>query len=516
MNRQKNTEVAMIREVGWVKIVVQSWQQIADSGQTPNMNRLAKMLSGRLGIEPGVAVGLVEGINELIAYAQAESDSTSTALEEERQGVAAALRAVRPVVQARVQQRLDRVDQQQPTQRCEGCGQGMESQGRRPRSWRSTVGELRLRRGYQWCARCHQGRAPAQQKVGLPSSDYTACLEEVASLMATTIPHQMAVETIENLLGIELSKTAVESIVCRRGEPVRQVVDEEAAEMKKFAEDWGQRPRVGPAEGAAIEVAYLEMDGVIVPVREAEERSADSVGGRGGKGRKYQLRGREVKNAVFYQATACAAESDSRHCLLEKSYVSHLGQWTQFALLVWAQMLKLGFDRARLLVVLSDGAEWIRHLCQGLGLPLLLILDLYHVKRRIWELADSLFGEATEAAREWAQQHCQQVEQGQAEQVIQALVLLKRSQRKARQPIESLELYLRNNLDRRDYPSYRAMGLRVGSGAVESANYHVTGARLKLPGMRWSEDGAAQMACLRADLFNGVWQQRTRQFLAAS
>jgi hypothetical protein len=55
-----------------------------------------------------------------------------------------------------------------------------------------------------------------------------------------------------------------------------------------------------------------------------------------------------------------------------------------------------------------------------------------------------------------------------------------------------------------DYPRYRAMGLRVGSGAVESANSHVTGARLKLPGMRWSEEGAAQMARLRADLFNGV------------
>ena len=66
-----------------------------------------------------------------------------------------------------------------------------------------------------------------------------------------------------------------------------------------------------------------------------------------------------------------------------------------------------------------------------------------------------------------------------------------------------------------DYPTYRLMGLRVGSGAVESANYHLTGARLKLQGMRWSEQGARDMAFLRADLFNGQWENSTRAFLAA-
>ena len=51
----------------------------------------------------------------------------------------------------------------------------------------------------------------------------------------------------------------------------------------------------------------------------------------------------------------------------------------------------------------------------------------------------------------------------------------------------------------------------MGSGAVESANYHVTGARLKLQGMRWSEQGAGEMAYQRADLFNGEWEMRSHQ-----
>ena len=80
--------------------------------------------------------------------------------------------------------------------------------------------------------------------------------------------------------------------------------------------------------------------------------------------------------------------------------------------------------------------------------------------------------------------------------------------------VDALQTYIVNNRDRMDYPSYRAAGLRVGSGAIESANFHVTGNRLKLQGMRWSELGAADMA-MRADLFNGRWRARTEEMLAA-
>jgi len=164
--------------------------------------------------------------------------------------------------------------------------------------------------------------------------------------------------------------------------------------------------------------------------------------------------------------------------------VSQLGEWLPFALLVWTQLLKLGFDRATRLVVLSDGSEWMRSVCAWLGLPGLLILDLYHVKKRIWEVAAAVCGDATEAARQWAHAAGQHVEAGDAPKLIAPLPGLTTRCPKAREQIDSLHTYLANNLDRMDYPRYRALGLRVGSGAVESANYHVTGARLKLPGMR--------------------------------
>lgn len=84
---------------------------------------------------------------------------------------------------------------------------------------------------------------------------------------------------------------------------------------------------------------------------------------------------------------------DSRGCLLKKTYVSRLGHWMPFALAVWVAMRQLRFDKATRLVVLSDGAEWIRSLAQWLPCEAFLILDLFHAKRRIWQVSRALWGE---------------------------------------------------------------------------------------------------------------------------
>ena len=131
-----------------------------------------------------------------------------------------------------------------------------------------------------------------------------------------------------------------------------------------------------------------------------------------------------------------------------------------------------------------------------------------------WEVANVLYGEHSRKAGDWARKQGDRIEQGKARAVIESLRFLSPVSQAQREAVDKLVGYLRENLDRMDYPAYRALGLRVGSGAIESANFHVTGARLKLQGMRWSLNGAANMAMLRADLFNGRWEQSTRQLLA--
>jgi hypothetical protein len=62
--------------------------------------------------------------------------------------------------------------------------------------------------------------------------------------------------------------------------------------------------------------------------------------------------------------------------------------------------------------------------------------------------------------------------------------------------------YFAANAARTDSPAYRAAGLPVGSGAVESSAKQLVQARMKRAGRRWSDPGAEALLALTEQLAN--------------
>jgi hypothetical protein len=513
----------------WITLLHEVWESsCGDCSQAVDeleARFAAAAPGGRL--DAALALGAVQ----LASLGLSGLAETTTAFDAEARAVEVSRKVVLPVLEVALQAQVDAADEAcRGTCRCTGCGRVALSQGRRPRRWTSMVGDLNLRRRYVLCEACKVGWAPSQRALGLPDNAFTARLEEVCTMLSTTVPHPMAQSLAGKVCGIDISIKALEEMTQRRASICQAPgVYSEAQSCAPFDAKGLLRPEAGvPLEvvSDAPKIAYVEVDGVIPITREAlpdseltdddreRLRQAKQDKARGGKGRRYRIVGREVKNAVLYEGSDCAQESPGRGCLLDKRYVSHLGDWKSFALRTWAEMRRQRFDEAELLVLLSDGADWIRSFAQWLPIPVLLILDLYHAKHRIWEVANALYGERTTKARQWATTQCDRVEDGQARQVIRSLKFLRPKSGRVKEKVDALATYFTNNLDRMNYPEYRRRGLRVGSGAVESANLHLTGTRLKLQGMRWSAEGAADMALLRADLFNGRWETRTRRALA--
>ncbi len=383
----------------------------------------------------------------------------------------------------------------------------------------SSFGPLTVRRTYCYCASCGMGAFPDEQAAGLTDSRFTPRLAESITQLSTVLPFQAATKLCESLLGVEVSVHGAENLVEQRAAEVSRLRCAEVETLRPHGDKGHAKKITRPADAQdkAPDVAYFEADGVYVMVRQLDEQRSEQPppGARGGKGRRYELGGREVKNGILYTDGDCAQLGTERGCLLDKTYVSHLGTWQAFVDRVWPEMLRLRYDQARVRVVISDGAEWIRSLCDWLPFTVVQILDLFHVKKRIHEVSCALHPEDELARRRWSAVQCDRAEGARHNELLAALDEAKPRGEKASKLLAELRTYLTNNLDRMDYPTYRAMGLRVGSGAVESANFHVTGNRLKLQGMRWSELGAADMAVLRTDLFNGRWRQRTEQLLAA-
>ena len=388
-----------VSSVQWLDVVRRAVQ-----GSDGSRQAVQEAIEAALREEPGAvpaATAFAEALAELTQYATAPVGGSQDAVDLEVEAVVVSRRILRPLLQAKMQARLDALDEKLVGQaHCPSCQASAESQGRLARHWASLFGPLRLRRRYRYCEHCDQGSTPAQKLLGLPAGDFTPRLAEACTMMTTTVSHGMAQELLSKLLGVEVSIKALEDMTERRGAALQIV---QAAEAKRCAayDETGlpvplqERPTDAVAEAEAPRVAYLEADGMmaltrhelsgkeLTPTDKRRQRRAKRDKARGGKGRRYETAGREVKNAVLYTGIACAKESPRRGCILEKTYVSHLGDWKTFVTLLWVELLRLRFDQAKLLVILSDGADWIRSIAEWLPITTFLILDLYHVKRRI-------------------------------------------------------------------------------------------------------------------------------------
>jgi hypothetical protein len=78
--------------------------------------------------------------------------------------------------------------------------------------------------------------------------------------------------------------------------------------------------------------------------------------------------------------------------------------------------------------------------------------------------------------------------------------------------VQAAITYLTNNRERMRYATFRAQGLQVGSGSIESGCKQVIGARLKQAGMRWSREGARAVAKARA-WWKSEWWEEALAFL---
>jgi hypothetical protein len=121
-------------------------------------------------------------------------------------------------------------------------------------------------------------------------------------------------------------------------------------------------------------------------------------------------------------------------------------------------------------------------------------------------VAHAVWGEGSVGAKEWAEAQIEQhLIQGDANGLVKAIACLPHISPPEGQsksvPERAME-YFQNNAQRMHYPEYRARGLEIGSGIVESSGRRVVGVRCKQPGMRWCEEGLTAIVDLRAHVLS--------------
>jgi hypothetical protein len=284
---------------------------------------------------------------------------------------------------------------------------------------------------------------------------------------------------LAELTGLEVGAETVRQHTARVG---ARLEDEQQTQIAQVAPTQDAAAAVDTAPGLLV----VETDGVMVRYQDGwHEVKVGLVGGH--------MNGHT--EALSYVAAREAAAAFGPRLLTEAARRGAL------EVVGWdGPLTGKGLARLRPVVVLGDGAHWIWELAADHFGERTEIVDFYHASEHVWTVANTVYGQGTAQAKVWAQARRSELYEQGAEPVLTAL----RQMHPAGEDVSALvrrELgYFRSNQERMAYPQFRAQGLPIGSGAVESAAKHVVQLRMKRPGARWSEAGAQRVLSVRTRL----------------
>jgi hypothetical protein len=114
-----------------------------------------------------------------------------------------------------------------------------------------------------------------------------------------------------------------------------------------------------------------------------------------------------------------------------------------------------------------------------------------------------------DAAREaWVADQMGRIDGGRVELVLERL---REHKGRGKKRVKALLAHLTRLRDAVDYDAFRAEGLPIGSGEVESAHRTIPQKRLKLPGAWWRPDNINPMLALRVLRRNEWWNDFWRE-----
>lgn len=388
------------------------------------------------------------------------------------------------------------------------CGAGHQAGfvSYRDKAVDTVLGRVTVHRAWYHCRVCGHGLAPRDAELGVAGQAMSPGLRKMAARAAAAVPFAKAAALVGELAGITLTSKRV----CRSAE-----ADGTAAARMVEAQATAIAARTVvplPPPAPAPDKLYITIDGTGVPVVAAETE------GRKGKAEDGKARTREVKLcAVFTQATI----DEDGHPIRDprsSSYLATFAPASEFGVLMAAEARRRGAEHIRQLVILGDGAVWIWNLADQHFPAATQIVDLYHAREHVHELA-TLAARLLRGHRDdWLAARLAELDAGNIDALLAAGRDLGFIGSLATERDKALA-YFEHNAHRMRYQHFRGLGMFVGSGVVEAGCKSIIGQRLKLSGMRWTVPGATGIITLRcqeaSNRWEEIWTQPHNQTLAA-
>lgn len=373
------------------------------------------------------------------------------------------------------------------------CGVGHQAEfvGYRDKRLQTVLCKIELKRAYYYCAPCQAGVIPKDVQLDVAGTCFSPGVRRMMGRVGAKEAFDEGRRDLKELAGIVVKTKAVERISKAIGHQAERVSQSErhAALSGKLA---GM---------AAVPTLYIAIDGTGVPVvaRETEGRKGKQESGR--------AKTREAKLGCVFTQTLWDDQGRPQRDDHSTTYVGAIETAEQFGPRIYAEAVRRGLKRAGRVIVVGDGAAWIWNIADEHFHDAIQIVDLYHARQHLTELAKSVYGQGTTKATDWAAGRSQQLDEGNIEAVLTTLGRLRPRDGVAQKAVHSALHYFQSNAHRMRYADFRSQSLFVGSGVVEAGCKTVIGHRLKQSGMQWTVSGANDIIALRCLQLSGRWEE---------
>jgi len=374
------------------------------------------------------------------------------------------------------------------------CGHGHEAEfaAGRDKIVDTVLGPVTLTRAWYHCAACGHGLAPRDIELGVAGESMSPGLRAMNDKAAAAGPFAKAAGLLEDLAGVRLTAKRVERAAEASGAAEAGAVRERSALITA-------RKLVPLPPVPLPDKLYGVIDGTGVPM------TAKETAGRDGKGEDGRARTREVKLAVFFTQDKLDEDGYPVRDRDSSSYIATFEPAAVFGDLVKAEGIRRGADHVRQLTIIGDGAPWTWNIAAGKFPEATQIVDLFHAREHLHDLARSLEFMPGDRKDEWLAARLENLDYGDIDGICKAARVY---------PLEGVKKteldtalgYSGNNAPRMRYRWFRQCGLFVGSGVVEASCKAVIGQRLKLAGMHWTTAGADAIIALRCREASSTWE----------
>jgi len=382
---------------------------------------------------------------------------------------------------------------------CE-CGHRARFKEMRSKSFLSVLGTVELRRPYYHCSHCSKGQHPADAELGIEGLESSPGVRRMEAVVGSEMPFAKACEPMKVLADLEVPAKAIERAAENIGAEIARRNQQEINRAKQLV-----LPIVAKQ---TIPKMYVLMDGVQIPV------AASETEGRSGRTEGQRARTRECKLGAVFTQTIVDQEGRPVRDPDSTTYVGAIETADDFGFRIYTEAWSRGCEWATFKIVIGDGAVWIWNLADRHFPGAVQIVDLYHARQHLWDLAALLYPHDAAAKRRWMVPMKDLLDHGRIELLVEWMREIA-AEHAGTQPSLQEEIgkqadYFATNAHRMQYPKFREQGFFVGSGVIEAGCKAIVGVRLKQSGMFWTVRGANAIIALRCCRFN----QRFEDFWA--